>query len=161
MSRIAYVNGRFLPHDSASIHIEDRAMQFGDGVYEVLAVVDGELIDSKLHYERLLRSLSALEMEIPVRPAVLHLTLQEVIRRNRISEGICYLQITRGSCPRNHVFPTNVCHSLVVTARRSRPVSGAESTQGVRVITTADLRWHRRDIKSVSLLPNVLAKTNK
>ena len=158
MSRIAYVNGRFLPHESASIHIEDRGMQFGDGVYEVFAVVGGVLIDSKLHYERLLRSLNELKMGMPLQPAVLHLILQEVIQRNRIREGICYLQITRGSSPRNHVFPTNLSQSMVITARRSNPASGKESTQGVRIITTADLRWHRRDIKSVSLLPNVLAK---
>lgn len=158
MSRIAYVNGRFLPHQSASIHVEDRAMQFSDGVYEVFAVVGGELIDLKLHCERLLRSLNELKMRMPLRPVVLQLILQEVIHRNRIREGICYLQITRGSSPRNHVFPTNLSHSIVITARRSNPASGIESTQGVRIITTPDLRWHRRDIKSVSLLPNVLAK---
>ena len=158
MSRIAYVNGRFVLHESASIHIEDRAMQFGDGVYEVFAIVDGRLIDSELHYERLSRSLRELKMDMPIEQVVLQLILREVIRRNRIREGICYLQITRGSSPRNHIFPTNLSHSIVITARRSNPASGIVSTQGVRIITTADLRWHRRDIKSVSLLPNVLAK---
>ena len=160
MSRIAYVNGRFLPHNSAAIHIEDRAMQFGDGVYEVIAVVAGKLIDVELHYDRLERSLRELNMEMQIPRVALHLTVQEVVRRNRIGEGICYLQITRGSAPRNHVFPSDPRHSVVVTARRSQPASGMAGQLGVYVVTTPDLRWQRRDIKSVSLLPNVLAKQN-
>ena len=158
MSRIAYVNGRYVPHESASIHIEDRAMQFGDGVYEVFAVVNGELVDPELHYERLLRSLNEIKMDLPLEQLVLQLILQEVIRKNRVCEGICYLQITRGSSPRDHVFPSESYHSIVITARRGNPAKVTEAKQGVRIITTADLRWHRRDIKSVSLLPNVLAK---
>ena len=160
MSRIAYVNGRFLPHNSSAIHIEDRAMQFGDGVYEVIAVIGGKLIDVELHYDRLARSLRELNMEMQIPRVALHLTVQEVVRRNRIGEGICYLQITRGSAPRNHAFPSDPRHSVVVTARRSQPASGRVGRLGVYVITTADLRWQRRDIKSVSLLPNVLAKQN-
>ena len=141
MSRIAYVYGRFLPHNSAAIHIEDRAMQFGDGVYEVIAVVAGKLIDVEVHYDRLERSLRGLNMVMQVPRVALHLTVQEVVRRNRISEGICYLQITRGSAPRNHVFPSNPRHSVVVTARRSQPASGTVGQLGVYVVTTPDLRW--------------------
>jgi len=158
MSRIAYVDGQFLTHDFAVTHIEDRATQFGDGVYEVLAVVKGKLIDIELHFDRLDRSLRELEMAMSLSRAALKLILQEVVRLNRVIEGLCYLQVSRGSAPRNHSFPNKPSYSLIVTARRSEPASGKIGVEGVRVITTPDQRWQRRDIKSVSLLPNVLAK---
>ena len=158
MSRIAYVNGQFMTHDFAATHIEDRATQFGDGVYEVLAVVEGKLIDSELHFDRLDRSLRELEIEMPSSRATLKLILREVVRLNRVTEGLCYLQVSRGTAPRNHTFPNKPSYSLIVTARRSQPATGKIGIEGVHVITTADQRWQRRDIKSVSLLPNVLAK---
>ncbi len=158
MSRWAYVNGRYVPHATARAHVEDRGMQFSDGVYEVIAVVGGELVDATLHFERLDRSLSALEIAAPMRRAPLEAVLREVARRNRVSEGIVYLQVNRGVAPRNHAFPRDARPSMVVTARRGRPASSPALVEGVRVITIPDIRWRRRDIKSVSLLANVLAK---
>lgn len=158
MSRWAYVNGRYVPHATARTHVEDRGMQFSDGVYEVIAVVGGELVDATLHYERLDRSLSALEITAPMRRAPLEAVLREVARRNRVTEGIVYLQVNRGVAPRNHAFPRDARPSMVVTARRGQPASSPALVEGVRVITVPDIRWRRRDIKSVSLLANVLAK---
>lgn len=158
MSRWAYVNGRYVPHATARTHVEDRGMQFSDGVYEVIAVVGGALVDATLHFERLDRSLSALEIAAPMRRAPLEAVLREVARRNRVSEGIVYLQVNRGVAPRNHAFPRDARPSMVVTARRGQPASSLALVEGVRVITIPDIRWRRRDIKSVSLLANVLAK---
>jgi len=158
VSRWAYVNGRYVPHATARTHVEDRGMQFSDGVYEVIAVVGGALVDATLHFERLDRSLSALEIAAPMRRAPLEAVLREVARRNRVSEGIVYLQVNRGVAPRNHAFPRDARPSMVVTARRGQPASSPALVEGVRVITIPDIRWRRRDIKSVSLLANVLAK---
>lgn len=158
MSRIAYVNGRYLPHGAARVHIEDRGMQFSDAVYEVIAVLDGRLVDRPLHHERLQRSLSELKIANPMARASLDAVFDEVVRRNRVGEGIIYLQVGRGVSPRNHAFPDQAKPSVVVTARRARPATAAVLTEGVKVVTMTDLRWLRRDIKSVSLLPNVLAK---
>ena len=158
MSRIAYVNGSYSPHSKAQLHVEDRSTQFSDGVYEVIAVINGKLIDSELHYQRLLRSLAALKIKLPMTTRALDSILKEVVRLNRLHSGLCYLQISRGSAPRNHAFPLQVKASVVVTARNSEPAGGSAAASGVSIITTHDLRWKRRDIKSVSLLPNVLAK---
>ena len=159
MSRIAYVNGRYVPHRDAAIHIEDRGYQFADGVYEVIAVEDGVMIDDDLHYRRLGRSLDELAIARPMSDKALDNVLREVIRRNRVRNGIVYLQVTRGVARRDHAFPAgDVEPAVVVTARRLKPADPAVLRDGVRVITVPDIRWKRRDIKSVSLLPNVLAK---
>lgn len=160
MSRIAYVNGRYLPHSRAMVHIEDRGYQFADGVYEVCIVRGGALIDETRHMRRLARSLAELEIRSPVHPSALGVILREVIRRNRIEDGVVYLQVTRGVAPRNHPFPAPAVRpSLVVTAR---PADGAvgdrTAEEGIAVVTTPDIRWQRVDIKTVGLLPNVLAK---
>jgi D-alanine transaminase len=160
MSRIAYVNGRYTPHDRAAVHIEDRGYQFGDGVYEVWAVFDGRLSDSEGHFARLERSLGELKIAMPMRRAALEMVLREVLRRNRIRNGLVYLQITRGVAPRDHVFPDPpVAPSIVVTAKRvDRAGAEAKAAKGVGVITTPENRWGRCDIKTVGLLPNLLAK---
>ncbi len=158
MSRVAYVNGRYLPHAAARVHIEDRGMQFSDAVYEVIAVLDGRLVDRTLHHDRLERSLAELQISTPMGRAALDAVFDEVVRRNRVNEGIVYLQVGRGVSPRNHAFPVQAKPSVVVTARRARPATADALTEGVKVVTVRDLRWLRRDIKSVSLLPNVLAK---
>lgn len=159
MSRIAYVNGRYLPHTMAGVHVEDRGYQFADGVYEVIAVQDGRLVDEGHHLHRLGRSLSETRIAWPMSARSLRTVMREVIRGNRITgRGIVYIQVTRGVAPRNHAFPAAAESSLVVTARWLPPVDPTAMRRGVRVITTPDLRWARRDIKSVSLLPNVLAK---
>ena len=159
ISGIAYVNGHYMPRRLASVHIEDRGYQFADGVYEVIAVKDGRLIDGELHYDRLDRSLAELQIEAPCSRAVLGIVFHQVLRRNGIRNGIVYLQITRGVARRNHAFPpAGTAASLVVTANRLLPPSPALVEKGVAVISLPESRWSRPDIKSISLLPNVLAK---
>jgi len=158
MSRIAYVNGRYLPHASASVHIEDRGFQFADAVYEVIAARGGRLVDEDMHLARLHRSLKALKMAAPMGDAALKLVMQEVLRRNGIADGFLYLQVSRGSAPRDFHFPKRAEPSLVMTARRHRGPAAKLVEEGVGVITIPDIRWARPDIKSVSLLPNALGK---
>jgi D-alanine transaminase len=160
MSRIAYVNGRYRPLAEAAVNVEDRGYQFSDGVYEVCEVRAGRLIDERRHMERLARSLSELRIAMPMSPAALSVVLRETVRRNRVRWGIVYLQITRGVARRDHAFPpTGTAPSVVVTAR-NLDLAQAErlAAEGVAVVTVPDNRWERVDIKSVSLLPNVLAK---
>ena len=158
MSRIAYVAGQYLPHRQAAVHIEDRGYQFADGVYEVIAVTNGQLLDDQLHLARLHRSLDELRIPEPMSDAALQLVIREVIRRNGVDRGIIYLQVTRGRAPREHAFPKTVKPVLVATARRTRPPDPRLGRDGIAVITIPDIRWQRCDIKSVSLLPNVLGK---
>jgi len=158
MSGTAYVNGRYLPYAEAGIHVEDRGFLFADGVYEVVPVVNGRLMNLGHHLERLARSLSELRIAPPVAPAALPLIMAELLRRNRLRTGRLYLQVTRGSSPRDFKFPKDVPPSLVMVTR-SVPLNLSESVdQGVAVVSVPDIRWLRRDIKSVSLLPQVLAK---
>ena len=158
MSRVAYVNGRYVPHRAAAVHIEDRGFQFADAVYEVVAIEDGVFVDEGLHLARLHRSLAALSMAAPMSDAALRAVLREVIRRNGVDEGIVYLQVTRGAAPRDFAFPAVARPGLVVTARRKRLIDPRLLETGVRVITISDIRWGRPDIKTVSLLPNALGK---
>jgi D-alanine transaminase len=160
MSRIAYVNGRYVPHGEAKVAIEDRGYQFADGVYEVCEVRGGRMIDESRHMARLDRSLKELRIARPMSSRALAVVLRETIRRNRVRDGIVYLQVTRGVAKRDFPFPTeNTRPSLVVTAR-SNDLDRLEqvATEGVAVVTVPDIRWKRVDIKSVALLPNVLAK---
>ena len=160
MSRIAYVNGRYLPHNNAAVSVEDRGFQFADGVYEVCEVRAGRLIDAKRHLTRLQRSLGELRMLMPMPLSALRIVLRETVRRNRVRDGIVYLQVTRGAAPRDFPFPAaGTVPTIVVTARSNDPAKlAALAEQGIAVITTPDIRWQRVDIKSVALLPNVLAK---
>ena len=160
MSRIAYVNGRYVPHRDAGVHIEDRALQFGDGVYEVCEVRNGRLIDETRHLGRLERSLGEIRIRMPMDRAALGVVLRELVRRNRVVNGLVYLQVTRGVAPRNHAFPlTPVKPGLIGTAKSLNLAEGQRRAErGVAVITVPDNRWGRVDIKSVGLLPNVLAK---
>lgn len=160
MSRIAYVNGLYVPHAQASVHVEDRGYQFADGVYEVCEIRGGHMVDERRHMERLVRSLGELRIRLPMPLSALAVVMRETIRRNRVREGIVYLQVTRGVSRRDHVFPAaSVAPSVVVTARASDPAkSNALAEQGVSVITVPENRWDRVDIKTVGLLPNVLAK---
>ncbi len=157
MSRIAYVNGQYVPHNDAAVHIEDRGYQFADGVYEVIAVVGGQLVDEEPHLKRLGYSLDEIEIEWPVPPAALKAIFREIVRRNRVNDGIVYLQVSRGQAYRDHAFPQDATPALVITARSQAPKIAVRQ-EGVRVITTPDERWKRVDIKTVGLLPNVLAK---
>jgi D-alanine transaminase len=160
MSRIAYVNGLYLPRLDAMIPIEDRGYQFADGVYEVCEVRGGRMVDEHRHMGRLRRSLDALRIPEPMPAAALGVILRETIRRNRVLNGIVYLQITRGVARRDHAFPPpDTPPSIVVTARSIDPAGGEKlAADGIAVITTPDNRWERVDIKSIALLPNVLAK---
>jgi D-alanine transaminase len=160
MWRTAYANGRYLRHEDAKVHVEDRGYQFADGVYEVCEVKGGHLIDERRHLLRLKRSLDELRIRAPMSPAALGVILRETIRRNRVRNGIVYLQITRGAAPRDFAFPpTPTRPSVVVTARSlDRAAIEATAAAGIAVVTLPDNRWERVDIKSVSLLPNVLAK---
>jgi D-alanine transaminase len=160
MSRIAYVNGRYVPLRDASVHVEDRGYQFADGVYEVCEIRDGRPIDMPRHLARLKRSLSELRIAEPMKPAALEMVMHEVIRRNRINYGIVYLQITRGVARRDHAFPApQIEPSVVVTARPLNMARNAAlAEKGIAVISVPDNRWGRVDIKSIGLLPNVLAR---
>lgn len=158
MSRVAYVEGQYLPHCSAAVHIEDRGYQFADGVYEVIAVVGGCLLDEEPHLARLARSLAELQIPAPISNAALRIVIREVIRRNGVRDGIVYVQITRGVAPRDHAFPATARPVLVVTSRRRRRADPRNGDRGIAVITIPDIRWQRCDIKSVALLPNVLGK---
>ena len=160
MGRIAYVNGRFVPHGEAVVHIEDRGYQFADAVYEVWAVFGGRLSDAEGHFARLERSLGELRIPMPMSRAALTLVLKEAVRRNRVSEGLLYLQVSRGVASRAHAFPTQeTTPALVITVSRvDRAVSEAQAAKGVAVITAPEDRWGRCDIKTVGLLPNALVK---
>ncbi len=160
MSRIAYVNGQYRPHGQATVHIEDRGFQFADGVYEVWSVFDGKLADFEGHLTRLHRSLNELRITIPMSEAALTRVLQETVRRNRIVEGIVYLQVTRGTARRDHPFPAEGTPPSVIVTARAIPLSkgNASAAKGMAITTHPDIRWGRCDIKTVGLLPNVLAK---
>jgi len=159
MSRIAYVNGRYVPLRDATVHVEDRGYQFADGVYEVVYRHRGALVDAELHLARLHRSLGALRIAAPVGPQALLAIIDEVAARNRLASGLIYLQITRGVAPRNHAFPpAGTRPSLVVTMRRTKPFPTDLALWSGEAITLPDERWTRCDIKSISLLPNILAK---
>lgn len=158
MSRVAYVNGQYVLHSQASVHIDDRGYQFADGVYEVIALIRGKFLDEQGHHERLERSLRELRIAPPMGRKALSHVLREVVRQNRIASGIVYIQITRGVARRDHPFPAATAPSIVVTARRIKGPSRDALENGIGVITRPDIRWQRRDIKSISLLPNVLAK---
>jgi D-alanine transaminase len=160
MSRVAYVNGRYLPLGGAAVPVEDRGYQFSDGVYEVCEVRDGCIIDERRHLERLARSLRELRIALPMSGAALRLVVRECLRRNRVHDGIVYLQITRGTARRDHAFPPAGTRPSVVITARSIDFAGNDrlAAEGISVITVPDNRWERVDIKSISLLPNVLAK---
>ncbi|MFZ0458329.1 MAG: D-amino-acid transaminase [Rhodoplanes sp.] len=160
MPRVAYVNGRYRPHRDALVHVEDRGYQFGDGVYEVCEVFGGRLVDERRHMRRLLRSLSELHIRLPMPLSALSVVLHEVVRRNKVNDGIVYLQITRGVAKREHAFPSpETAPSIVVSARRLDRSQGERLAQaGIAVITLPEMRWPRADIKSIALLPNVLAR---
>lgn len=160
MSRTIYVNGRYLPYGAATVHAEDRGFQFGDGVYEVIEVREGALIDPTRHLERLQRSLGAIRMPMPMSGAALDHVLRETVRRNRVRDGTIYLQVTRGAGPRDFLFPAIPYRQTVVCIARPSPraVADARAEAGIAVKTLRDPRWDRCDIKTVMLLPASLAK---
>ena len=160
MGRIAYVNGRFLRHDQASVHIEDRGYQLADAIYEVWSIFGGKLADPVGHFARLERSLGELQIALPMTLAALTVVLRETLRQNRVTEGLLYLQVGRGVAPRDHAFPSpDTPPSVVITAKAiDRVATEAKAALGISVITVPENRWGRCDIKTVGLLPNALAK---
>ena len=160
MGRIAYLNGRFERHAEAFVHIEDRGYQFADAVYEVWALFDGKLSDPDGHFARLERSLSELQIDMPMSRNALTIVLRETVRQNRIRDGLLYLQVSRGVAPRDHAFPTTpTSPAIVITAKAiDRATAEAKAAKGVSVITVPENRWGRCDIKTVGLLPNAMAK---
>ncbi|MBW9061809.1 D-amino-acid transaminase [Rhizobium herbae] len=160
MSRIAYVNGAYQRHTDAAVHIEDRGFQFADGVYEVCEIRHGFIVDLTRHLNRLDRSLSEIRIAWPMTRAALVVVIREVLRRNRIRNGLFYIQVTRGAARRDHVFPAEGTPStLVVTAKRTdASLIARKNAFGIRAITVPENRWDRVDVKTVGLLANVLAR---
>jgi D-alanine transaminase len=159
MSRIAYIDGVYQPLNMPGILVEDRGYQFADGVYEVCAIRGGKLLDEARHLDRLDYSLAALDMPPPMSRAALQQVMRETLRRNRVRDGILYMQVSRGVAPREHMFNPDLKPVLVITAR---PIAADRRAQimkkGISVVSVPDQRWARCDIKSISLLPNVLAR---
>ncbi|MCI4679684.1 D-amino-acid transaminase [Rhodoblastus acidophilus] len=160
MSRVAYVNGRYIRHAAAGVSIDDRAFLFADGIYEVIEVFDGRLIDEEGHLLRLARSAAQLRLTLPMAATALRRILRELVARNRVTDGHVYLQVTRGAAKRDHGFPKPGTPSTVVAFahRGDRAAAEARAHAGIKVISLPDIRWKRPDIKTTSLLPNVLAK---
>ncbi len=158
MPRISYVNGSYIRHSQAGVHIEDRGYQFADGVYEVIVVVEGRMVDEDLHFARLERSLREIRMEMPFGMDVFRLKVAELLRLNHLSNASLYIQVSRGVAPRNHQIPDEIQPAVVMTVRPLAVPKRELVEDGVSIITVPDIRWKRPDIKSVSLLPNVLAK---
>ena len=159
MTRIVYVNGRYRQYRDAFVHAEDRGFQFGDAVYEVCEIYNGGLVDQARHMERLTRSLGELGIRPPMGPAALRQVMRETVRRNRVVNGLLYLQVTRGVAPRDFAMPPHGTPStLICLARRGDPARFADQAQhGIAVITVPDIRWGRCDIKTTMLLPAVQA----
>jgi D-alanine transaminase len=160
--RITYVNGRYLPHGDAGVHVEDRGLQLGDSIYEVCNISDGGLIDEEPHLDRMERSLREIRMTMPMERRALMQVMREVVRRNRVRHGFLYLQITRGTARRDHAVPDAPMRpSIVITARPVAPETLTKKMEtGIKAITRPDERWARRDIKTTQLLPNVLVRTD-
>lgn len=160
MSRIAYVNGQYVPHGDAMVHVEDRGYQFADGIYEVCAILNGRLLDEDAHLDRLDRSLSEIRIQPPMTRAALKVVMKQVVARNRIRNGMLYIQVTRGVARRDHPFPTaSVRPAIVMTCKPldyNKVIERAK--EGIKIVSRPDLRWARRDVKSIALLPNILAK---
>lgn len=158
MPDIAFVNGRFVPWDQATVPIEDRGFQFGDGVYEVVRTYRGTPFELEAHLDRLDRSAKELRLSQPYSRAQWIAAVEEGLSRARHREAKVYIQLTRGVAPRDHAFPAHTTPTIVMTIRELTPLAEQVRTQGVTACTCEDLRWGRCDIKSVNLLANVLAR---
>lgn len=159
--RTAYVNGRFVPHGEACVHIEDRGLQLGDSVYEVFLIRDGRLFDEAPHLERLERSVGEIAMAMPMGRGALGLVMHELVRRNRVRDGFLYLQVTRGAVKRDHPIPAVQPRPTLIMTARPFDLAGANrrAAEGIAVVTRPDERWARCDIKTTQLLANLIAKT--
>jgi len=158
MSRVVYVNGSYLPENEGKVSIFDRGFLFADGIYEVTAVINGKLVDYEPHAERLERSLNEISMAWPCSKAELRQMHEELIKRNKLDEGIIYIQVTRGSADRDFKFPKESKSTLIGFTQVQKLLENPNAPAGVKVVTIPDIRWARRDIKSVMLLAPVLGK---
>lgn len=156
--RIAYLNGDFLPIEDAKVSILDRGFVFADGIYEVSAVIGGRLVDNEAHLARLERSLGEIQMKLPIAVPELVAVMEKLVEKNKLDEGIVYIQVTRGVAEREFPFPEDVPQTLVLFTQTKSLVSPPAASTGIKAITCPDIRWARRDIKSVALLAQVLAK---
>lgn len=158
-ARFVHVGGRFVPYAAAQVHVEDRGFQFADSVYEVWAVLGGRFADADRHFTRLFRNLAELGMPAPTGHRALLAVMREAVRRNRVQEGLVYVQVTRGAARRDHLFPADIAPTLVVIAKRvDRARAEARALAGAAVVTRPDERWRRCDLKTTGLLANVLGK---
>jgi D-alanine transaminase len=158
MPRIAYVNGRYVPHREAAVHIEDRGFQFADSVYEVVALINGRLADEVGHLDRLERSLKELSIDMPRSRKAMQFAIREMVRRNKLKDGMIYMQVTRGTAPRDFKFPKDVPSTLVMTFYPANYDVPARKAAVKKAVTVPDIRWKRRDIKTTALIAQVLAK---
>ena len=158
MPRYAYVNGRYIPHGAAAVHIEDRGFQFADSVYEVIALIDGRLADEVGHLDRLERSLAELRIAMPMPRKAMELVIREFARRNRLKNGMIYMQATRGVAMRDFKFPKKSQTTFVMTVYPATFDTEARKKIVGKVLTVPDIRWKRRDIKTTALIAQVLAK---
>lgn len=162
MHKITYVNGRFVNHENAMVHVEDRGYQFADAVYEVVLARKKVLIDWEPHFIRLVRSLTEIKINYVLASNSLKSLVLELMERNNLSDAMVYIQVSRGTAPRNHSFPNptqqNITPNIVITVTPPAAINEAQYQKGVSLITAPDIRWKRRDIKTVGLLANVLAK---
>ena len=159
MEQIAYVNGSFVPLSEAKVSILDRGFLFADGIYEVAAVLDGKLVDNASHLARLERSVGEIELALPETTARIQEIQKELIARNSLVNGMVYLEVTRGAdTGRDFAFPKGVKPTLIMFTSTKDIINAPSAKTGIKVITVPDLRWARRDIKSVALLAQVLAK---
>jgi D-alanine transaminase len=158
MTRIALVNGAFLPEAEATVSIFDRGFLFADGVYEVIAVVDGHFVDDAPHLDRLERSLREIQLTLPLSRAALHTQLRELVARNGLTEGLLYMQVTRGPAERDFAFPATPRPTIIAYTRPLAVIEHPRAASGATAVLVPDQRWARRDIKSIALLPQVLAK---
>jgi D-alanine transaminase len=159
LDSIAYVNGSFVPLSEAKVSILDRGFLFADGIYEVAAVLDGRLVDNASHLERLKRSVGEIALELPESLERIEEIQKELVARNKLESGLVYLEVTRGAdTSRDFAFPKGITPTLVMFTSVKDIVNAPSGKTGIAVITVPDIRWERRDIKSVALLAQVLAK---
>lgn len=158
MARVIYLNGAFVDESEAKVSVFDRGFLFGDGIYEVSAVIDGRLVDNELHLARLERSVKEIDIALPVSLEEIRKAQIELIRRNTLHEGVVYMQVTRGEADRDFVYASDIKPNLVMFTQVKNLANAPSVVNGVRVDVTPDTRWARRDIKTVMLLAQVLAK---
>ena len=158
MSKIAYLNSKYVKFRDAKVHIEDRGLQFSDSVYEVISFYNQQLVDFEFHIKRLKYSLKELKIKYLVNEDKLKKIFKKIINLNKLKNGIIYMQITRGIQPRDHSYKNNLIPNLIIYVINKKFNLPNKNFKGKKAITYKDLRWKRRDIKTVSLLANVLAK---